>query len=349
MIIEKSIIAPKLTKLKSFILKSSTDPVQGVLFKDNCLTVTNFEIGIKTPLEAITDETFIITPRAIELIENLPDGAIEIIPDENYSITIKAARIKNKFQSYDPKMFPKLESQSPDTKAGKISSLNFDKAIKSVIYAVAGFTTKPIFGGILFDSSKGKLNLVGCDGYRLAWSKIDYENEFSFVVPKTSIQKLMSIGISGDIEVAYNDRNAIFKSEEYTVYTRLLEGTYLAYQNMFIKRDNKTTINRITLLEAIKRCTICADEKNKSIVKLQLEDEKLTISTNSETSEYIEEIKLEAPADEPLTIAFNGVYLIEFLKSFDCENIQFFFGSPVQPMIAENGEQSALVLPVKTN
>ncbi len=352
MIIQKHMIAPKLTKLKSFIQKSSIDIVQGVLLKDNCLAVTNFEIGVNTPIEITTDETFIIPPKAIELIENLPEGQIEIIPGENFSITIKAEHhIKNKFQSYDVNLFPKVELDILQTSNVIISSLDFEKSIKSVTYAVSNNTLKPIFSGVLFDSHDGYLNLVGCDTYRLAYNRVKFEKELKFVVPKASIQKLTSLGMVGNIEISYNNNHAIFKSEEYTVYTRLLEGIYISYEKTLTKNKNKTSINRTLFLEAIKRCMICVEEKNKGAVKLQVVDEKLTIAVNSEISEYVEVIKLEKPIEEPVTIVFNGSYLIDLLKSFDNENINLYIGSSVQPMVVDSDdeEQSAFVLPIRIN
>lgn len=346
--VQKSIIAPKLAKLKTVIPnKSTTESIQGVLFKDNHLSATNYEVGIKTLLDVNSDETFIISSRAIDLIENLPDGEIEIVPEDNCSIKIKAKNISNKFQSYNPDTFPNLDASVPDITAGSISSKDFEKGIKSIIYAVGSSVEKPILSGIYFESVGGKLNIVSCDGYRMAWFKMNYENEFKFVVPKSTIQKVLSVGINGDIEIIYNHRNAVFKSDEYTIYTSLLEGNYINYPNMFVKRDNSTIVNKSVFLEAIKRCMLCMDEKNKGVVKLQMVGDRLTISTISTISEYTEEMKLEAPIDEDLTIGFNGMYLLDFLKGFDSEDLELTFGIATQPLIADDGEQSALVLPVR--
>lgn len=350
MIIEKSVIAPKLAKLKMVLpSKLQENAIQGVLFKENSLSATNLEMGVKTPLDVNTDEVFIIPARAIELIDSLPDGSIEIIPEDNHSITIKAQNIKNKFQSFDPEVFPEVNTLISDVNVCSISSVNFERAVKSVIYAVDANNTRTIMTGIYFDSSGGNLNIVGCDGYRIAWYKMPYNKDFTFVIPKMAIQKLLSIGLQGDIEISYGIKSAIFKTDEYTVYTRLLDGSYIEYKRMFTKQDNSAIIGRMAFLEGLRRCMICMDEKNRGVVKLQFEEDTLTITANSTISEYAEKIKLEAPIDKPIAIGFNGTYLIDCLRSFDCENIELSFGSAVQPMIADDGEQSALVLPVRLN
>lgn len=350
MIIEKSVIAPKLAKVKGFLPgKSASDNlIPGVLYKENWLTATNSETSIKTKIETDSDEVFVIPDRAIELIEQLPNGEISITPDENNSIVIKSNNIVNKFQSYNPAAYSEFEVGS-DHEDGLINSQVLEKGIKASLYAVGNNTIKPFLNGIYFKSADGKLNLVGCDGFRVAWSKTDNEKDFSFIVPKNSLQKIMSVGLSGDIQIYCTSNHAIFKTDEYTISTNLYEGNYIAYENMFTKRSKDTSIQKAALLEAIKRCMLCVDDKSKGIIKLKMENDSVTIYTVSDTSEYTEKMKLEKSINEPLLIAFNGTYLMDMLKSFEGEIVELNFGTATEPMIAENGNQLAMVLPVKIN
>lgn len=346
MIVQKSIIAPKLAKLKTILSSKGTDVVsEGVLFRDNCLTATNYEICIKSIIDINSKENFIIPAKAIDLIENLPDGPLEIIPDGN-NIRIKAKGINNTFQSFDPLTFPNIETES-ENECGTISSADFSKAVNSVIYAVSDKSLKPILSGIYFDSKNGKLNLVGCDGYRMAWAKMNYENEFNFIVPKVSLKKVLSLCGNGDIEISCSKLNAVFKTEEFTIHTRLLEGTYIAYETMFTKRGNVMAINRHTILEALKRALINVEDKNKALLKFNLENKKMTIMAASILSSYEEEVELEKDIDEPLNIGFNGVFLTDCLKALDSEVLEFNFGNGTQPLIIEEADKSSMVLPVR--
>lgn len=344
MLVEKSIIAPKLAKLKT-ILSKSTASTEGVLFKDNCLTATNFEICITSNLDINTDDSFIIPARAIDLIENLPEGTIEIIPDGD-NIRIKAKGINNVFQSVNPNTFPQIETES-ETECGSISCVDFTKAINSVIYAVSDKSPKPILNGIYFESKNGKLNLVGCDGYRMAWVKMDYENEFNFIVPKAHIKNVLSLCKSDDVHISCSKLNAIFKTDEFTIRSRLLEGTYIAYESMFTKRGNITAINRQVLVESLKRAIINVEDRNKALLKFNINNKKMTITAESSLSKYMEEIELEKDIIEPLDIGFNGVYLMDCLKALDSEVLEFNFGTGLQPLIIEESDKSSLVLPVR--
>ena len=342
MIIQKSSIAPKLSKLKTIIpSKSTTESIQGILYKNRILHATNLEISMQTEIKNDSDEIFIIPSRAIDLIESLPEGQIEITPQENNSIKIKTGHINNKFQSYDPDAFPKTGDELNEIAIGRIEGKDLEKGIKSAIYAVKEYPEKPILAGVCFDSTEGKLNIVGCDGYRMSWFKIDCIDNFKFVIPKTTIQKLLSVGMTGEVEIAYKQSKATFKTDDYIIHTGLLEGNYMDYTKMFFRQSNKITVNRIILTEAVKRCILCAEEKNKSLIKLKIKENNITISTNSELSEYTEEIKAENSIEDT-TIGFNGSYLMDFLKSFEGENIALNFSPNL--LTAGNDEQSALIV-----
>ncbi len=349
MIIQKSEIVPKLSKLKTIVpSKVSTEEnqsIQGILYKNNYLQATNLEISIKTTFEKGEEETFIIPARAIDLIENLPEGQIEIIPEQN-SIRIKTKGINNVFQTFDPEEFPNTLTEA-DSECGIINCTDFSKAVNSVIYAVSDKSVKPILGGICFDSKNGKLNIVGCDGYRMAWAKIDYENEFNFVIPKTHLKNVLSLCKSGDIKISCSKVQAVFKTDEFTIYTRLLDGNYIAYENMFIKRDNIAIINRITLLESLKRALINVDDRGQAFLKFNIKNKTMTIMADSSLSKYMEEIELEKDIDTPLDIGFNGLYLMECLKAHDDEILEFNFGTGIQPLIIEESDKLSLVLPIR--
>jgi DNA polymerase III beta subunit len=345
MIVQKSEIAPKLAKLKTILSKSPDASTEGVLFKDNCLTATNFEICITSNLDINTDESFIIPARAIDLIENLPEGQIEIIPDED-NIRIKAKGINNVFQSVNPNTFPRTINES-ENECGTINCTDFAKAVNSVIYAVSDKSIKPMLTGIYFESKNGKLNLVGCDGYRMAWTRMDYENEFSFIVPKMHLKNVLSLCKAGEVKISCSKLNAVFKTEEFTIYTRLLEGTYIVYENMFTKRGNITAINRHVLLESLKRALINVEDRNKALLKFNIKNKTMTIMAESSLSQFMEEIELERAIDEPLDIGFNGVYLMDCLKALDSEVIEFNFGTEVQPLIIEESDKSSMVLPIR--
>ena len=94
--VQKTELAAKLNKIKGVVPKKTTMPVlQGILVKEGYLTANNMEMTVKAKLEGIEDECFIIPERAFDLINNLPDGEVEISVADQNTILIKADKIKN--------------------------------------------------------------------------------------------------------------------------------------------------------------------------------------------------------------------------------------------------------------
>ncbi len=347
MIIEKSVIAPKLAKLKTVLSSRMFDFAGGVLVSENSLTATNMELSVKFPLEATVDEEkpFIIPVKAIDLIENLPDGPIEIAPGENNGIIIKTQHINNRFTTPGTESYPPTPSVDQDI-AYSVDGAELEKALKSVLYAVSTDVGRPILTGVCFEAAEGQLNIVGTNGHRVSWFKMKYDQEFKFVVPRATLQKLMGIGMQGQVEIFYSGNNAVFKTNDFTAHVRLIAGQYVNYKGVFTEHANTAIIERRTFMEAIRRCIICMEERGDR-VKLDFAEDRLQISARTSISEYQEEITLAAPVDAPVSIGFNSVYLTECLKSFDTENVEVALGGASQPMIVNAGELSALILPIQ--
>jgi DNA polymerase III beta subunit len=347
MIIDKSEIAAKLGKIKSAITTKSTIPaLQGVLLKDGYLTAYNLEYGITAKLNIISDEQFIIPAKAVDMIDALPDGPIELYTDEESNLIIKTRSIKNRFATAAVADYPDIPSVSEGAPI-TIDSEQLTYAVSSVLYAVSVNPSRPALMGVYFEATDGALNFVGCDGYRIAWNKIKMDGSFSFIVPRESVQKMLSVGLTGDVEISFDTKRAIFRSAEYTVFTRLLEGNYLQYQKSI--PDYKTTViaNRKDLLTCIHRAMICMDNRLKSKVKLEFADKEIGISLSTPSSDYAEAVKLETAYNGSLLIGFNAQFLHDALRYFDCENIEIGLGTDTGAMTLRDGDQMSMVLPVR--
>ena len=95
-------------------------------------------------------------------------------------------------------------------------------------------------------ASGGQLNFVGLDGHVLAWDKVEYDGEFE-------------------------------------VYTRIVEGEYFKYKNMFNELPLHTVISRADLLDAMTRAKMCTDEK--CPVHFNIEGSSLNLSIQDSTTD----------------------------------------------------------------
>lgn len=348
--IQKADLATKLNKIKGVVPKRTTMPVlQGILVKEGYLIANNMEMTVKAKIEGIEDTPFIIPAKAFDLIGSLPDGEVEIAPGKDKSITIKAEKIKNKYQTMDPDSFPLNEVQGEDEGEITIKSNTLLKSMRRVSYAIPAQSANQIMTAMCLQAAGGTLNFVGLDGHVLAWNKVDYNGEFTLLIPKSTVEKILSLGISGDVSIRHNDTSAVFVTKDYEIYTRLINGEYFKYQQMFNELPLHTVIARNDFLDAMTRAKMCTDEQ--SPVRFEISGTALNISIKDNTADYHETVTLQEPLAEKLTIGFDARLVIETLKAFDCDNIGVQLQASKAPMIieAEDSDFEAIVLPVTIN
>lgn len=350
--IEQREIAKELKKLKSITPNSKITETNGVLFSKNMLVANNLEITITAKLDVETDEMFIIPLKAIDYIESLPAGLITITLDRN-RLHIKSNFGESSFSTFDVNDFPQFNNIDYQSKE---AGLRYDgaalaDAINSVLYACSDNSLKPVMTGVLLQGDGDHLNIVGCDGYRLAWNQIDYKGELEVVVPKSTIQKVLSLGLQGGIELYdIDNKKAVFKTDKYTVYTRLLEGKYINYSEFFEEDgyDTKASVKRMDLLESVSRSVICSGDKiNAKTILENTEDGNLSINTKSDIAEFQETVNTFSKIKNGMKIAFNPKLLIESLKASDEDNIDIFYKDSLKAVWLFDGNIKQLVLPVR--
>lgn len=344
--IQKNELAQKINKLKGIVPKKVTMPVlQGILVRDGYLIASNMELTVKAKIEGAEGESFIIPAKAFDLINNLPNEELEIIPETNKTITIKAEKIKNTYQTMDPKAFPVSEVPEDDNNI-TIKSEIILESMKRVSYAIPAQSGNQIMTALCLSAADGMLNFVGLDGHVIAWDQITYEGEFTLLIPKATVEKILSLGLEGDVAIKHSDSSAVFVTEEYEIYTRLIAGEYFKFQKMFEELPLHITMPRNEFLESITRAKMCVDEQRP--VRLEFVGETLNISIKDTTTDYYETIPLQEELSQELIIGFNAKLIIETLKAFESKNIAIQMAGPKQPIIVKTKDSNfrALVLPV---
>lgn len=344
--IQKAELAAKLNKIKSVVPKKTTQSVlQGILVMNGCLTANNLEMAVKIKIPGMEKESFIIPDKAFDLINNLPEGDVEISAIHNHTIVIRADKIKNKYKTAGPELFP----VTTISEAGSELTIKADvllDSIRRVSYAVPAQGSNPVMSSLCLQACNGYLNFVGLDGHVLAWDRVEYDGDFELLIPKNTIDKIKLVGLSGDVQIRYNRSQAVFATEECEVYTRLVEGKYLMYQRMFSELPLHTSVSRTELLDAMTRAKLCTEEK--CPVVFEMHGSAIELSIKDSSTDYHETIDLHEEMTKDLKIGFNARLVLETLKAFDCSIVKLLFGGPKMPMIieSEDSDFKTIVLPV---
>ena len=345
----KSEISRTIDKLKSIVQKSPIAALEGVLVKDGYLIASNTEVIMQVKMEASEGESFIIPAKAFDLIKNLPEGEVEITADQKNVVTIKMAKIKNSYQSFPVENFSYAKTDITAIGEAVLPGERLIEGIGHVIYAVDEKNSNRMMGGICFEGSGSGLNLVALDGHVIAWDHIDADGvaAMKIIVPKSAAKKLLSIDMNGDVMFSYDDKSAVFKTKDCTVYTRLIDGNFFSYEKFFDKAPICTIINRQELIGAMTRAKLCTDERTPTVFNIS--GDELNVAVKDKVADYQENLHLQMEMENPLKIGFDSRLVIETIKAFTCDNITLNFTSASLPMIveAEDSDMKAVVLPIR--
>jgi len=348
--IDKYEITNKLALLRCAIpAKPPVECMKGILVKGGRITAYNLQLAVSSSYDADSDETFIIPPVAIDMIRSLPDCEVRITGEEkggaNY-VRIQADGIDNRFLTMSPKDYPEIPGVD-GTVDIQANMENLHECLSSILYAAATDNARPTYNGVLFEGDGTHLNLVAIDGYRAAWAKLPYTREFEFIVPRNAVRALLDIGLEGDISINSDNRYAEFSVGDFTVHTRLVDGNFLDYRKVFAVPGDVVEIDRVALMDSVRRAMICGADSGRSLIVMEFKDYGCKVSSRSAMGEYDEEISVSDKCKDGLRIGFNGRYLSECLKSYKSEMVPCRLSMPTSPMVIDDGTIQSLVLPVR--
>lgn len=355
MIINKSELSEKLKNLKSVKnVPFEIGGVQGVLYKDGDLYANNCAIAIRTVLfdDECPDETFVIPMDAIAFIEKLPNEDVEITAGKNHEVTVKCGKIKGKFPGLDPKLFPATSDENICTSANiRLAAKDVEQLVGQIMYACPEKASKPIFQGILFDGNGNGINVVACDGYRIAVNKISTTQQINVVIPREAMQKVLSvIDTENDLLIKTEKKQVIISTGDYTVYARLIDGEYINYKQAFPKDSVATFyVNKKLLADCLARSIICYgnDKGACGILRGKKGESVITISNRSKINTFEENITLDSILAADIEIGFNSKYMIEAVKASKAEDIILQFSSALSPLLVCDGQLRQMVLPMR--
>lgn len=297
----------------------------------------------------------------LETLKTFPEQPLTFTVKENNTIEISSDVGKYVLAYAEGEEFPKAESLEDPSKT-EVPAEVLATAISKTIFAAGNDDLRPVMSGVFFQFAPSGLIFVATDAHKLVkYSRTDItsSSEANFIMPKKPLNILKNILMASDAEVTieYNDSNAQFSFENYTLTCRLIDGKYPNYDAVIPKENpNKLLISRAQFLSSVRRVAIYANKTTHQI-RLKIAGTELNISA--------EDIDYSNKADERLTcdyqgddmqIGFNSRFLTEMLNNLQSDEIQLEMSLPNRAGILtpvdglDEGETvTMLVMPVMLN
>lgn len=367
--IKKQTLNEKLNIVSKAISNKSIVPVlSGIKFdlkKEGLfLTTSNDDIAIETcidkkKIKTIEDTGSIIIPGRyfLEIIRKIDDDIITIETD-GLKIIISTERGEYTLNGMNSNEFPNIKFDLLD-KPIVLKSQVLKNIINQTAFAVSTQESRPVLTGINFQINDNILECTATDSYRLAKKTIELEeshsNNTNIVIPGRNLIELTKILEEDDnnIELHIFSNNVLVKTEDMLFQSRILNDRYPDISKL-IPTEFAITIkaNLVELYNTIDRVSLLTSEKDKNLVKMELKDNSLTLSSTSQEIGKMEEtINVTKDTDLNMIIAYSSKYMLDALRTLKCETVEIKLNSEVKPIIIKNSEDDnliQLVLPIKT-
>ena len=226
----------------------------------------------------------------------------------------------------NPVSYPTNKTLSEDKTEVTMDVDTLVNGINKTIFATADDDFKPMMNGVFFNIEQNGMTYVATDGHKLVKFTTEYsgENAASFILPKkpANLLKTMLLKEEEDVTVSFDKSNAVFTLKNYILICRLIEGDYPNYNAVIpAGNPNKILIDRIELLNGIKRVAVCANSAT-NLIRLDVADNKLTLTAQDVNFYVSANESLNCSYDgTPISIGFKSIFLVEILANIETPTV----------------------------
>ncbi len=358
--VNKSEITDAVMNIQRAVSSKTTIPaLEGILIKTMGggleLSAYDLELGITTviPSSNSEDGSIVLSARVFsEIVRKSPADIINVSVDEKNIATIESGQSSFSIIGIPSEEFPEFPKISDSTSI-KLPVEILRSMIRQTVFAVADSDSKPIHQGSLFNIEGGRFDMVSVDGYRLAkrTEMIDFKGDLSFVVPGKTLQEILKLlKDSGDIDIAAGSRHIMFKIDNYTVISSLLEGEFLNYKAAIpAETAIEVTVNTREAIESVERVSLLITDRLKSPLRCTFDGSSIDLLCTTSMGRASDKVSAHIDGGS-VEMGFNNRYLLDALRNTECDEIKIQLGGALSPMkiVPKEGESFLfLVLPVR--
>ena len=295
------------------------------------------EIMMISSMEANTEDrlNFTIPAKLIQEIlssltaENSDLVQFELLNEESGEMELRCGRSKFTIQIQSAEEFPPVpvlgeeETSLYETKCEGLS-----RALKEASLAILQEEGNPVQKSICFDFSDG-INpmLASTDNKRLCATKIvDFQIPENmkqiYIVPARAIPEVQKLLDNCEtIKFGLYKNQLLFSNDKFQLITRLVEGKFPDYKRVLPKESTRfLKVSKKALAQGIKAVNPIARNSN-NLVNFSIDTNEIKIWADAKEQGRAESFVASELNGEPLNIAFNAKFVMDFINVIDDEEI----------------------------
>lgn len=292
---------------------------------------TDLETGVRIDVPGIQIDAggSLVLPikRGGMILRESPDEKLTIESDGGMT-RIHGQRSEFQLPTENPDEFPQVPAFQEES-YHQLPARFFREMIRRTVFATDAESSHYALGGVLIELVENSIIGVGTDGRRLAMQQGPAESigghktQENTVVPSKAVQ-LMERAIADNeenVQLAVRENSVVLKSRQTTIFSRLVEGRYPRWRDVFPNRAEMIKIEILVgpFLAAVRQAAIVTSDERRG-VDFTFSDGKLTLAGHgAETGESHVELPIAYEGHE-IPVKLDPRYLADFLRVLDPES-----------------------------
>ncbi len=302
--------------------------------KDGSLKVTASDLETtlvgNLTVESVEKEGIIAAPvkLMLDLLKEFSEQPLTIeANEETWEITVSWKSGSLNIPGTSGLSYPSLPELGEEKKGITLEVDTLLGGINRTIFATADDELRPVMNGVFINIEPKETIFVATDAHKLVKfvaEGVDGAEAASFILPKKPVNLLKNVLVREDepIKLEFDAKNVVFHLKNNTLICRQIEGNYPNYNAVIPKANpNKVIVDRVELLNAIKRVAVCSNQSTNLIkfeiggnaVNLTAQDLDFSVSAN-------ESLPCSYEGDQ-ITIGFKSTFLVEILSNLETPSV----------------------------
>ncbi len=326
---------------------TTTPILENILLKVNfnniVLTSNNLEMAIEyvilDNLDIESEWAFCVPSKLftnyISLVQD-DEVNIELLNDDSIKIGTSSWKMKIKWiASEEFPLIPNIREEVSLNISWEIIKRSIDKTL----FSSAEWNIRPTLAWLYVNIRTNEVIFASTDSFRLSEYKTvlteNVPNDFSQIIPSKTANQLKSILKDNDqVKIVSGDNQIAFLSWNIKIYSRLLNGKFPDYSTFFpTSFSTKAEVNRIDLMQALKKINLVSRENNYSI-KMSLSSSRWIELETSQTQIWEWDVTLVWAVEwEDNVVWINSTYFLEVLWVINSTHVSISFENPLSPIM----------------
>ena len=296
------------------------------------IMATDLEIGIRVLIPVVKTDApgSVVLPisRFGSILRESSDAQLRLETDGTGTV-IRGERSEFRLPSANPDEFPAV-STFGERKYHELPVRLVRELIRRTVFATDNESTRYALGGVLLEMTTDRVTAVGTDGRRLAKMEGPATSvggadtgEQTTIVPTRAMQVIerMLQDTDAEVQLAARSNDILVKTARATIYSRLLEGRFPRWRDVFPRREDAAKIEMVVgpFLAAVRQAAIVTSEESRGVDFTFGEGKVVLVGRSAEAGQSRIEMPI-AYDGAPISIMLDPRYVIDFLRVLEAES-----------------------------